>query len=259
MTYLCPKGHQSTEPDYCSECGLRIGAPPAASASPAASAPAPSPAAAGGDCPVCGAPRAPGRALLRGLPLRFRRQEAGGRGRRQRPRPGARGERSRDRRRTRASASARARPPSAPMQRPSAGAGPPPSPPPPATSLDAIANPWAIVTAEKSLMGPEAASLTFPEGEPQRSYPLDLDENLVGRRSARTNVHPEIPVGDPSVSSRHLKICRRKDGSLYLVDVGSSNGTKLNGVAVEPGVETSLKAGDQIVIGAWTKIAIEAR
>ena len=108
-------------------------------------------------------------------------------------------------------------------------------------------------------MGPEAASLTFPEGEPQRSYPLDLDENLVGRRSARTNVHPEIPVGDPSVSSRHLKICRRKDGSLYLVDVGSSNGTKLNGVTVEPGVETSLKAGDQIVIGAWTKIAIEAR
>ena len=25
MTYLCPKGHASSEADYCSQCGLRIG------------------------------------------------------------------------------------------------------------------------------------------------------------------------------------------------------------------------------------------
>ena len=239
MTYLCPKGHQSTEPDYCSECGLRIGAP-AASASPGASAPAASPAA-GGDCPVCGAPRAPGARFCEVCRYDFVAKK-----------PADAADDS-------ALAPAPA-PPPAPDAAPSPPAPAAPSPPAPAeTSVNAIANPWAIVTAEKSLMGPEAASLTFPEGEPQRSYPLDLDENLVGRRSARTNVHPEIPVGDPSVSSRHLKICRRKDGSLYLVDVGSSNGTKLNGVTVEPGVEASLKAGDRIVIGAWTKIAIEAR
>ena len=25
MAYQCPKGHQSTDPDYCSECGALIG------------------------------------------------------------------------------------------------------------------------------------------------------------------------------------------------------------------------------------------
>ena len=35
--------------------------------------------------------------------------------------------------------------------------------------------------------------------------------------------------------------------------------TKLNGVAVEAAVETPLKPGDEITIGAWTRIVIEAR
>jgi hypothetical protein len=251
MTYLCPKGHQSSEADYCSECGLRIGAPPTASASPATS----SGAGAGEDCPVCGAPRAPGARFCEVCRYDFvaKKPADAADDSALAPAPAAAV--------AQAAPTPAPAPPAAPDAAPSAAPAPaaPSVPAPLAASSVAIANPWAIVTVEKSLMGPEAAGLTFPEGEPQHSYPLDLDENLVGRRSARTNVHPEIPIGDPSVSSRHLKICRHKDGSLYLVDVGSSNGTKLNGVAVEPGVETSLKAGDQIVIGAWTKIAIEAR
>jgi hypothetical protein len=247
MTYLCPKGHQSTEPDYCSECGMRIAASSSGSAPAATAAPA------GGDCPVCGAQRAPGARFCEVCRYDFVAKKPA--------------DAADDGAFAPAPAAAVADPAPAPAPQPApadpaptAPASVAPAAPAPATaSVNAIANPWAIVTADKSLMGPEAAGLTFPEGEPQRSYPLDLDENLVGRRSARTNVHPEIPVGDPSVSSRHLKICRRPDGSLYLVDVGSSNGTKLNGVAVEPAVETALKAGDQIVIGAWTRIAIEAR
>jgi hypothetical protein len=49
-TYTCPKGHESTEADFCDECGAKIGgAPPAA---------APAPPATGDLCPHCGTPRA---------------------------------------------------------------------------------------------------------------------------------------------------------------------------------------------------------
>jgi hypothetical protein len=248
MSYLCPKGHQSTEADYCSECGMRIGAQPVAAASAAAQGPAlGADPAASGDCPVCGAARAPGARYCELCRYDFVARKPS--------------DATDDAALPQATAAASAPAPAAPAPPTPPVAPRPPSPPAPSVAASplAIGNAWAIVAADKSLIGPEAAGLSFPEGEPQRSYPLDLDENLVGRRSARANVHPEIPVNDPSVSSRHLKLCRRKDGALYLVDVGSTNGTKLNGVAVEPGVETPLKPGDKIVIGAWTRIAIEAR
>lgn len=238
MSYTCPKGHISTEADFCSECGLKIGAP---AATPPAAAPVMSPSKAE-DCPVCGAPRTPGARFCEVCRYEY---------------SGA------------APVAAVAAPPPPPPPPPVLAPAPPPPPPPPlpdpappppvSASPLAVGNAWAIVTADRSLMGPDAAGLAFPDDEPRRSYPLDLDESLVGRRSARANVHPEIPVNDASVSSRHLKICRRKDGALYLVDVGSSNGTKLNGVAVEAAVETPLKPGDEITIGAWTRIVIEAR
>jgi hypothetical protein len=50
-TYSCPKGHASTEADFCSECGARIqGAPEAHPASPLNKKGL-------GDCPECTAPR----------------------------------------------------------------------------------------------------------------------------------------------------------------------------------------------------------
>ena len=61
------------------------------------------------------------------------------------------------------------------------------------------------------------------------------------------------------MSSRHLKICRRKEGSLYVVDVGSSNGTKVNGKPIEPGIEVPLGPGDRLTLGMWTSIVVESR
>ena len=49
-TFVCPKGHESTEADYCSECGARIeGAVAEPSAAPTPTLPA--------VCPECGATR----------------------------------------------------------------------------------------------------------------------------------------------------------------------------------------------------------
>jgi hypothetical protein len=55
-TYTCPKGHESTEGDFCDVCGAKIGG---TGTIPVPSSPAPVAAPATGDlCPNCGTPRA---------------------------------------------------------------------------------------------------------------------------------------------------------------------------------------------------------
>jgi len=55
----------------------------------------------------------------------------------------------------------------------------------------------------------------------------------------------DIVLQDPNVSRRHAEL-RREDGGWQIVDLGSTNGIKVNGrrVANQP-----LSAGDQITIG----------
>lgn len=142
-----------------------------------------------------------------------------------------------------------------------ASAATPPAAMPPvqaAAKVAVVRNLWAIVTVDPRPSA-EYANAHTPPVEPARSYPVDLDELLVGRKGARPNIHPEIPANDPAVSARHLKICRRRDGGFTLVDLGSSNGTKLNGVEIAAHVETTVKPGDEIFIGQWTRIILEAR
>jgi pSer/pThr/pTyr-binding forkhead associated (FHA) protein/tetratricopeptide (TPR) repeat protein len=85
--------------------------------------------------------------------------------------------------------------------------------------------------------------LVLVAGAPLRSYPLLSTETVVGRS-------PELPVAvpDPLVSSQHCKIVRR--GNVYaLVDLGSENGTRVNGVRVS---SKELTQGDQIRVGGFT-------
>ena len=79
-----------------------------------------------------------------------------------------------------------------------------------------------------------------PTDTPERTFPLDLPENLIGRRSAARGILPSITVNDPGVSHRHLMVYRNPDASLMISDLGSSNGTFLNGSdeRLEPGVKT---------------------
>ena len=99
----------------------------------------------------------------------------------------------------------------------------------------------------------------FPQNAPQRTFPLDLDENLVGRRSDKKDIHPEIMVADPGISRRHLSIRRRDDGGLVAIELGSTNGTSLNAAPLEPGIPTPLNDGDQLTLGCWTRMTIRAR
>jgi hypothetical protein len=43
------------------------------------------------------------------------------------------------------------------------------------------------------------------------------------------------------------------------LELGSSNGTELNRATLEPGVNTPVKAGDELAIGIWTLLKIVGR
>jgi pSer/pThr/pTyr-binding forkhead associated (FHA) protein len=98
-----------------------------------------------------------------------------------------------------------------------------------------------------------------PTTTPERTVPVDRAELLVGRRDDLRDVHPDIPVSDPGTSRRHAKFVRNADGSLSLVDLASTNGSKLNGVDVAPGSRSPLHVGDEVTIGRWTRIRVAVK
>ncbi|MEM1902946.1 MAG: ATPase, T2SS/T4P/T4SS family [Pyrobaculum sp.] len=67
---------------------------------------------------------------------------------------------------------------------------------------------------------------------------IKLEEGVYGR---------DI-LNDPTVSRRHFKI-ERREGKFYIVDLGSTNGTFINGVKLRPGEPHLLEAGYGISFG----------
>jgi Protein of unknown function (DUF3662)/FHA domain len=57
-----------------------------------------------------------------------------------------------------------------------------------------------------------------------------------------------IALADPNASRRHAQL-RREGDSVVLVDLGSLNGTRVNGIPIR---EQRLAAGDQVTIGTTT-------
>ncbi len=79
------------------------------------------------------------------------------------------------------------------------------------------------------------------------------DEIIIGRADPNQDFEPALdltPYGgrEHGVSRRHALI-RQKDQQLFLEDLGSTNGTHLNGGELEPGKEYRLRDGDQIDVG----------
>lgn len=92
------------------------------------------------------------------------------------------------------------------------------------------------------------------------AYPLDKNENLVGRRDPMSNIFPEVDLSkyDPQtkISRRHARIWR--EGHEFLVeDLGSSNGTLLLGrvsdtLRLSPHRPHPIANGDRLRIGDTT-------
>lgn len=88
--------------------------------------------------------------------------------------------------------------------------------------------------------GAGAGSLVLPNGER-----FVLGETIVTIGRIPESV---ITLEDPNVSRNHAEI-RPQGGSFVLADVGSTNGTKINGVKVS---ERVLQDGDEMTFGATT-------
>ena len=110
-----------------------------------------------------------------------------------------------------------------------------------------------VVEVDPNLYGEPQADA--PVGHPAQTFTLFDPESLIGRPASTIRVH--IPVGhDPGVSRRQALLIRRPDGTLAVRDLGSANGTQLNGKDVLAGVDTPLTDGDVLAVGAWTRVTV---
>jgi CRP-like cAMP-binding protein len=86
-------------------------------------------------------------------------------------------------------------------------------------------------------------------------FPLSASkETTVGRIDPVTGINPEVdltPVdGKRSISRRHARIKREPEGSFSVVeDVGTMNGTFVNGVRLAAGRPVPVVSGDTVVFG----------
>jgi pSer/pThr/pTyr-binding forkhead associated (FHA) protein len=82
-----------------------------------------------------------------------------------------------------------------------------------------------------------------------RSFPFQEGINRIGR-----SLENDIVLQDETVSRQHLQIVRRSD-RYFITDLGSSNGTSLQGRDLIPGTETEVKEKTPIALG-MTVVAV---
>jgi uncharacterized Zn finger protein (UPF0148 family) len=225
-TLVCPKGHQSSDQDYCSECGAKIGN---GAASGAAKNGAASEAEA---CPDCGTAREhKGVVFCEICGYNFL--------------TGARGEMP-----VSSSTPVVAVPEQAPV---SVVDSTPESP-----STRAVIETWtAVVSVDGSAKEPDSPDA--PTGVAAFEVVLNKAVNLIGRTSQTRAIFPEIAIDyDDAVSHRHALLQFDADGGLVVRDIGAANGTRVNGTELEAMVDRPLKDGDAITLGHWSRIMIRA-
>ena len=84
--------------------------------------------------------------------------------------------------------------------------------------------------------------LTMRSGPtPGETYSLTSDEILLGRDLAN-----DIPIGQPEVSRRHARFFK-DGGDVYIEDLGSTNGTFINGARISS--PQQLRPGDAVMVG----------
>ena len=115
------------------------------------------------------------------------------------------------------------------------------------------------IVVDASLYKDQDPATPCPTATPEKVFHLDLGENTVGRQFDGRGVCPELVIPDPGISRRHLKFVRDATGQFSALELGSANGTELNAVPLEPGVVTPIKPGDQLTLGMWTRMRVEAR
>lgn len=102
--------------------------------------------------------------------------------------------------------------------------------------------PGTMLLAGEMTPSQGTATLTLPDG---RRVVLDRDKVTLGRLP-----ECELAVADPNVSRRHAEVRRGTDSTWLVADLGSTNGTKVNGVKISG--TRQLSDGDEITVGSTT-------
>ncbi|HEX2911644.1 MAG TPA: cyclic nucleotide-binding domain-containing protein [Chloroflexia bacterium] len=103
-----------------------------------------------------------------------------------------------------------------------------------------VAPPGALIGSLKVRSGPSSG----------QRFEINAPRVVVGRRSSKVLPVPLFMVDDSRVSREHVEIVQQPDG-VYLRDLGSANGTWLNGVQLE-GTPVRLDDGAEIRLGTDT-------
>jgi hypothetical protein len=250
----CPKGHESTATDYCDECGTPMSGAPmgAAAGGPAGQRPV-SASTPDESCPDCGTTRTGrfcevcGRDFLAATPAE---PSSGG---------GAQpvgGE---------APSGAAGPAVPAPSGEPGAATG---------TSSGEGGAPtgWRVVVNAdrayydrmRAAADAGAEEVSFPAFCPERRFALTPPQVLIGRQSRSRGIEPDIdltgPPSDPAVSHSHAMLVAQPGGGWAVVDLGSANGTYVNGsgTPLAENVPVPLADGDRIHVGAWSTLTLRA-
>lgn len=204
MTATCPKGHASTESDFCSECGAKINGSAGANTGAAREA-----------CPDCKTPRSDRGKFCELCGYNYE--------------TGAHGEI-----------------PMAPVV----------SAQPVEAGKSDEQKKWTIqVTIDPALK--EGGSPDPPADWQPFTVAAAGETLLIGRTSKPRNILPEISLDfDTAVSHRHAVLTRSDGNGWSIRDIGSSNGTRVNGKDLQPMVDVPLQPGDRITVGHWTCLTV---
>lgn len=226
---VCASGHDSVATDYCDVCGLSFGPPspsgPAAAptVAPATTINAPMPDTPGEPCPNCSTPRAAAERFCEVCGLDFTTGQM----------------------------------PAAPAAKPAVAApADPVAPAGPPTGWSVVVTVDADWYADNA--GGSADGITLPDPTPDpRTEPL-MATTTVGR--AGSSSKPAIAIDDDAVSRKHCEIRQTVAGSWVVEDLGSTNGTYLDGAddPITPHTDTVIVAGTRIKLGAYTILIVTA-
>ena len=276
MARTCPDGHLSSSTDYCDVCGLAIessvdvdpgageaaGDPPAAPASqecPNCSAQNPPDAL---FCEACGydyttgtMPR-PVEPLTFPLPGSMSQSISQPASSLSLDQPGGAGSGDEDADSAAAGAD-EVGPTAAPLPSapPRAGGGNP------SRKLD---EPWVVeIWIDPDWYAEQGSADRMPSPGLPTVVLLEHSSSLIGRASRSRGIDPEVDIsGDPGVSRRHANLTT--DGSRWFIeDLGSANGTFVGAASqglpsepIEGGDRREIGFGEQIYLGAWTRLVL---
>ncbi len=87
--------------------------------------------------------------------------------------------------------------------------------------------------------------ITVTQPGVEKVYICNAPDLVIGRAAKGSDVEVQIDI-DPSISRRHLRAWI-DEGKLWVEDLGSAWGTRVNGVTIDK--PTCLAAGDRLHIG----------